>query len=543
MQNKKDESAKTQHQENKFIQKETLTTEKTDDLVNNSETQISQENNFEQKIDQKSNLVSIPKPNIKTKTVKKQILKNFNLNKNQNQQQQQLLSLKNNNKTEIITKKQPEVAVFVNYSQKYLQLENDVKNFINIELKELKHEFFRDKLNQVIDEVEYEKIRDQKNQNQSFFKNSIEKLTKIFDEVKTNYKNSTDFSEIIEPKIQDEKPKEKDENSYPLGIEKYQDYQGNLNSNNSAKSFMNLIDPKDVRNFEYQGYNEQNRKKVADFTKKLIDESKAKTDEEKIKIIFDWIVKNVKYAWNLSRIPAVEPSAVLEELYAVCGGYSNLYKAMLDSIGIKNSIVIGWSKFGPHQWNLVFDTKAKEFFHSDPTWGQFRRNDAEFAKDHKTFKILDSFYSENGQTYEYNLGVSLVSANTSDAKPAFQIKNKSKVVGISNDFLKKASKLYIGPNVSRIDYQSGTFSVKSIEVDPQNPYFASKNGVLYNKNLTKLIIMPEKYDFSSFVLPKTVQEIEDYKFSLNAKKFRKKSLLNQEITILETMAEFYTTTI
>lgn len=62
------------------------------------------------------------------------------------------------------------MAVFVNYSQKYLQLENDVKNFINIELKELKHEFFRDKLNQVIDEVEYEKIRDQKNQNQSFFK-------------------------------------------------------------------------------------------------------------------------------------------------------------------------------------------------------------------------------------------------------------------------------------------------------------------------------------------------------------------------------------
>ncbi|MDW2916507.1 leucine-rich repeat protein [Mesomycoplasma ovipneumoniae] len=526
LQNTKDENAKTQSQENNFIQKETLTTEKTGDLLDNSEAQISQKTNFDQKIDkkieQKSNLLLIPKSNKKSKTVKKQILKNFNQNKNQNQQQQkQVLDPKNSNKTEIITKKQPELAVFANFSQKYLQLENDVKNFINTKLKELKHEFFRDQLNQVIDEVEYEKIRDQKNQNESFFKSSFEKLTKIFDEVKTNYKNSTDFSQIIEPKIQDEKPKEKDENSYPLGIEKYQDYQGNLNSNNSAKSFMNLIDPKDVRNFEYQGYNEQNRKKVADFTKKLIDESKPKTDEEKIKIIFDWIVKNVKYAWNLSRIPAVEPSAVLEELYAVCGGYSNLYKAMLGSIGIKNSIVIGWSKFGPHQWNLVFDSKTKEFFHSDPTWGQFRRNDAEFAKDHKAFKILDSFYSENGQTYEYNLGVSLVSANTTNVRPASEIKNKSKVVGISNDFLKKASTLYIGPNVSRIDYQSGTFNVKSIEVDPQNPYFASKNGVLYNKNLTKLIIMPEKYEFSSFVLPKTVQEIEDYKFSLNAKNLEK----------------------
>ncbi|MFU0909261.1 hypothetical protein [Mesomycoplasma ovipneumoniae] len=122
LQNKKDENAKTQSQENNFIQKETLTAEKTGDLLDNSETQISQENNFDQKIDQKSNLVSIPKPNIKTKTVKKKILKNFNQNKNQQQQQQQkqLLSPKNDNKTEIIAKKQPEVAVFANYSQKYL---------------------------------------------------------------------------------------------------------------------------------------------------------------------------------------------------------------------------------------------------------------------------------------------------------------------------------------------------------------------------------------------------------------------------------------
>ncbi len=258
LQNKKDENANTQSQENNFIQKETLTTEKTDDLLNNSEAQISQKNNFEQK----SNPVSIPKSNIKTKTVKKQILKNFSQNKPQQQQQKQLLSPKNNNKTEIITKKQPEVAVFANFSQKYSQLENDVKNFINTELKELKHEFFRDKLNQVIDEVEYEKIRDQKNQNDSFFKNNIEKLTKIFDEVKTDYKNSTDFSQIIQPKIQDEKPKEKDENSYPLGIEKYQDYQGNLNSNNSAKSFMNLIDPKDVRNLNIKAIMKKIAKKL-----------------------------------------------------------------------------------------------------------------------------------------------------------------------------------------------------------------------------------------------------------------------------------------
>ncbi|WP_081310779.1 leucine-rich repeat domain-containing protein [Mesomycoplasma ovipneumoniae] len=517
LQNNSDKNSQVLFEDNDSVQKETLAPQTTSDLLDNSKIQSTEKNTFKQETNQKLNQITTTTTNNnKPKTVKKQILKNFN-----QQPQQQLSSSTSNKKTEIIPKKQPKPAVSTNFSQKYWQLEADVKNFINTELKELKHEFFRDQLNQAIDEIEYKSIYDQKNQNEAFFKNSVEKLTKVFDEVKVNYKNSTNFSQIIQPKIQGEKPKEKDENSYPLGIEKYQDYQGNLNSNNSAKSFMNLIDPKDVRDFEYQGYNEKNRKKVADFTKKLIEDAKPKTDEEKIKIIFDWIVKNVKYAWNLSRTPAVEPSAVLEELYAVCGGYSNLYKAMLDSIGVKNSIVIGWSKFGPHQWNLVFDSKTNDFFHSDPTWGQFKRDDAEFAKDHKAFKILDSYYSENDQTYEYNLGVSLVSASTSDVRPATEIKNKSKVVGISNDFLKKASKLYIGPNVSRIDYQSGTFNVKSIEVDPQNPYFASKDGVLYNKNLTKLIIMPEKYDFSSFVLPKTVQEIEDYKFSLNAKNLEK----------------------
>ncbi|WP_080562784.1 leucine-rich repeat protein [Mesomycoplasma ovipneumoniae] len=515
LQNNSDKNSQVLFEDNDSVQKETLAPQTTSDLLDNSKIQPTEKNTFKQETNQKLNQITTTTTNNnKPKTVKKQILKNFN-------QHQQLSKPTSNKKSEKITKEQPKPVVSTNFSQKYWQLEANVKNFINTELKELKHEFFRDKLNQAIDEVEYKTIYDQKNQNEAFFKNSIEKLTKVFNEVKVNYKNSTNFSQIIQKKIQIEKPKEKDENSYPLGIEKYQDYQGNLNSNNSAKSFMNLIDPKDVRDFEYQGYDEKNRKKVADFTKKLIDDAKPKTDEEKIKIIFDWIVKNVKYAWNLSRTPAVEPSVVLEELYAVCGGYSNLYKAMLDSIGVKNSIVIGWSKFGPHQWNLVFDSKTKDFFHSDPTWGQFKRDDKEFAKDHKAFKILDSYYSENDQTYEYNLGVSLVSANTSDVKPATEIKNKSKVVGISNDFLKKASKLYIGPNVRRIDYQSGTFNLKSIEVDPQNPYFASKDGVLYNKNLTKLIIMPEKYDFSSFVLPKTVQEIEDYKFSLNAKNLEK----------------------
>ncbi|UWV79144.1 transglutaminase-like domain-containing protein [Mycoplasmopsis felis] len=53
-----------------------------------------------------------------------------------------------------------------------------------------------------------------------------------------------------------------------------------------------------------------------------------------MRAIFDWITSNVKYATGSSH-PAIEPHEVMTRLVAVCGGYSTLYKAMLDIIGIK----------------------------------------------------------------------------------------------------------------------------------------------------------------------------------------------------------------
>ncbi|AJR12364.1 Uncharacterised protein [Mesomycoplasma dispar] len=424
-------------------------------------------------------------------------------------------------KEEKFDKIEKQVNVVKNFSQKYSELEDVIKNFVTNELKSLKYETLKDKLNSTIDEIEYQKSINNSKLSDNFFENNFQKLSQLFNEIKKNYKNAPEIPANYSPNLEISNFKKEENNDVPVEARDYQNWETNLISNKNARSFMNLVGQNYVEPFQFQGYTEKHRQKVAEFTRKLIEKEGKKDEESKIRTIFNWIHQNVKYAYDLTKIPAINPADVIDFLYAVCGGYSNLYKAMLDSIGIKNSIVIGWSKYGAHQWNLVYDSKSKEYFHSDPTWGQFQRTDEEFAKDHKTFRILDTYYSKNGQKYEYNLGVSLFSSTNSEVKPIEQINNQFKVVGISQEVLKQTETLYVSKNVSQIEYKSGTFNVKNIVVDQENPYFASKDGLLYNKDFTKLILVPEKYERKSIFLPKTLKSIEDQKITLSAKNLEK----------------------
>lgn len=57
--------------------------------------------------------------------------------------------------------------------------------------------------------------------------------------------------------------------------------------------------------------------------------------------------------------------------------------------------------------------------------------------------------------------------------------------------------------------------LKSITVSPENPYFSSENGVLYDKEKTLLIKYPAEKNDSFFELPETVTEIENFAFNNN----------------------------
>lgn len=75
---------------------------------------------------------------------------------------------------------------------------------------------------------------------------------------------------------------------------------------------------------------------------------------------------------------------------------------------------------------------------------------------------------------------------------------------------------YIGKSVESIEFYS-TFrdchSLKSIRVSPDNANYSSKDGVLFNKDKTVLIIFPAGLSMDNYTIPRSVREIGSYVFS------------------------------
>ncbi|WP_040948373.1 transglutaminase domain-containing protein [Gorillibacterium massiliense] len=85
-----------------------------------------------------------------------------------------------------------------------------------------------------------------------------------------------------------------------------------------------------------------------------------KTDEEKVKAIYDYIISTIKYDTQLAKtvqsgyVPNIEQ--VLTDRKGICYGYSALFAAMLRSEGIPTKLDMGTSTFVDvyHAWNEVF---------------------------------------------------------------------------------------------------------------------------------------------------------------------------------------------
>lgn len=77
------------------------------------------------------------------------------------------------------------------------------------------------------------------------------------------------------------------------------------------------------------------------------------------------------------------------------------------------------------------------------------------------------------------------------------------------------SEVYIGSGLKSIISSafSGDTLIKSITVSEENNRFSSDNGVLYNKDKTRLLIYPQSKPETEYVLPSTVKTIEYSAFS------------------------------
>lgn len=108
-------------------------------------------------------------------------------------------------------------------------------------------------------------------------------------------------------------------------------------------------------------------KKAAELTSKL------KRNEDKVKAIHSYIVKNVKY--DSQKLKTVQPGylpsieATFKDNKGICYDYSSLFAAMLRSQGIPAKVAMGYTPGvkGYHAWNEVYIKELNKWVIIDTT--------------------------------------------------------------------------------------------------------------------------------------------------------------------------------
>ena len=232
---------------------------------------------------------------------------------------------------------------------------------------------------------------------------------------------------------------------------------------------------------------------------------KGETDDYEIASrIYDWIGDNVQYSYQYSYL---DPYDVFTLKSAVCGGYSNLYKAMLNLADIPAVLVSGMTPYGAHVWNAVY--ADGRWFYSDATWNDpyFDRGADVFMEDHFAQRVESvSVQSKEGLLIGYDTGIAVVGVANGvtdvvvpDFFEEFCISSVSYKLF---DYRYGVKNLTVGMYVTAIDTASRCETLESITVSADNFVYASKDGALFTKDLKELLIYPANKKSESFVLPK-----------------------------------------
>ena len=125
-----------------------------------------------------------------------------------------------------------------------------------------------------------------------------------------------------------------------------------------------------------------------------------KSDKAKVKKIYNWITKNVKYDRRNNNIKYTAYAA-LNKKKAVCQGYSVLFYRMCEEAGVDAKVVTGTSRNENHAWNIA--KVGNKYYNLDSTWdaGKSTKNYKYFMKGMKNFKGHKRSSEYNSNTF-YN---------------------------------------------------------------------------------------------------------------------------------------------
>ncbi|MBQ5840246.1 MAG: transglutaminase domain-containing protein, partial [Bacteroidaceae bacterium] len=246
---------------------------------------------------------------------------------------------------------------------------------------------------------------------------------------------------------------------------------------------------------------------IKEFADALIAKEKNPSVARIHRVLFDWIVKNVKYADGYC---SNEPYDVFTTKKAVCQGYANLLSVMARTQGLHIITVNGYmnhnNSFFGHAWNYV-QLNNGDWWVSDPT------NNI-LVKGEKLEEYKNQFLPTDvvGNIYENELiavNFAKESLNLNEVKLAeesfvvpFSVTlndgKKHQITSFSPkvDLPETIKEIYLGSNIQSLG-GDGTYGlrdhapyVEAAYVDPNNKFLESHNGIVYMRDNNEPVYIP-----------------------------------------------------
>lgn len=292
-------------------------------------------------------------------------------------------------------------------------------------------------------------------------------------------------------------------------------------SNQELLDMLNNLEPQlFVSDYEKLGMTKEQFAEIEAETLKTIESSGAVTDYDKLKAICQWVCDNIKYDHDLVS-GSQDAYNVFSKRLGICQGYSNVTKAMCAAVGIPCVMVNGDSTYGGHAWNMAYADNRWIFIDNTWTMDWFDKDVEKFSNDHKPYYCYDIQVQEGDFIFTYSNGVAprqYVGQSGDWVIPSSAV--NMPVTGVSFDLFNAYSTvetLYIPETLKNLEYTGLTYCsrLKKIEVAENNEYFASVDGVLFDKSVSNLLIYPTGKEETSFAIPDTIKQLGESVFERN----------------------------
>lgn len=292
-------------------------------------------------------------------------------------------------------------------------------------------------------------------------------------------------------------------------------------SNQELLDMLNNLEPQQfVSDYEKLGMTKEQFAEIEAETLKTIESSGAVTDYDKLKAICQWVCDNIKYDYGLVSGSQYAYNVFSKRL-GVCQGYSNVTKAMCAAVGIPCIMVNGDSTYGGHAWNMAYADNRWIFIDNTWTMDWFDKDVEKFSNDHKPYYCYDIQVQEGDFIFTYSNGVApcqYVGQSGDWVIPSSAV--NMPVTGVSFDLFNSYSTvetLYIPETLKNLEYAGITYCsrLKKIEVAENNEYFASVDGVLFDKSVSNLLIYPTGKEETSFAIHDTIKQLGESVFERN----------------------------